>query len=76
MCLAVPMRIKKILEDNRALVEREKTELEINVSLLESPKVGDYVIVHAGFGLELLDLSEAESCLELFRQMARYAEEG
>ena len=76
MCLAVPMRIKKILSDNRARVERERTEMEINVSLLEDPKVGDYVIVHAGFGIELLDLSEAEGRLELFRQMARYAEEG
>ena len=76
MCLAVPMRIKKILGDNRALVKREKTVLEINVSLLDSPKVEDYVIVHAGFGIELLDLKEAEIRLELFRQMARHAEEG
>ena len=69
MCLAVPMRISCLLEDNKALVKQGETEIEISTSLLEKVEVGDYVIVHAGFGIDLLDLQEAEERLELFRQM-------
>ena len=69
MCLAVPMRISCLLEDNKALVKQGETQIEISTSLLEKVEVGDYVIVHAGFGIDLLDLQEAEERLELFRQM-------
>ena len=69
MCLAVPMRISCLLKDNKALVKQGETEIEISTSLLEKVEVGDYVIVHAGFGIDLLDLQEAEERLELFRQM-------
>jgi hydrogenase expression/formation protein HypC len=69
MCLAVPLCIEKILADGRARVKQGKAEIEIDVSLLENPRAGDYVIVHAGFGIDILDLEEAEARLELFRQM-------
>ena len=69
MCLAVPMRISCLLEDDKALVKQGETAIEISTSLLEKVEVGDYVIVHAGFGIDLLDLQEAEERLELFRQM-------
>jgi hydrogenase expression/formation protein HypC len=69
MCLAVPMQISCLLEDNKALVKQGEIEIEISTSLLEKVEVGDYVIVHAGFGIDLLDLQEAEERLELFRQM-------
>ncbi len=63
------MRISCLLKDNKALVKQGETEIEISTSLLEKVEVGDYVIVHAGFGIDLLDLQEAEERLELFRQM-------
>ena len=69
MCLAVPMQISCLLEDDKALVKQGEIEIEISTSLLEKVEVGDYVIVHAGFGIDLLDLQEAEERLELFRQM-------
>ncbi len=69
MCLAVPMQISCLLEDDKALVKQGEIEIKISTSLLEKVEVGDYVIVHAGFGIDLLDLQEAEERLELFRQM-------
>ena len=69
MCLAVPLEISKIISDEKALVKQGDTTLEINISLLEKPKPGDFVIVHAGFGIEVLDLEEAHERLNLFRQM-------
>ncbi len=40
----------------------------VNISLVEA-KVGDYVIVHAGYAIEVLDREEAERTLELFREL-------
>ena len=69
MCLAVPLEISEILDGHRALVDQGGSKLEINTSLLKDPKVGDFVIVHAGFAIETLDLEEAHERLDLFRQM-------
>ena len=69
MCLAVPMEIKEILNTEFALARQGSTEIEVNISLLEDLKSGDYVIVHAGFAIETLDLEEAEGRIELFRQL-------
>jgi hydrogenase expression/formation protein HypC len=69
MCLAVPMEITEIIGEHQALVQQGRTKLEINTSLLKDPKVGDFVIVHAGFGIEILDVTEARERLDLFRQI-------
>lgn len=69
MCLAVPMQISRVLDNDKAVVRQGETELEISTSLLQDVKVGDYVIVHAGFGIDILDLQEAEERLALFREM-------
>lgn len=67
MCLAVPMEIIQIKENGKALVKQESLELEIDVSLIENPGQGDYVIVHAGFAIEILDIEEAEERIKLFQ---------
>jgi hydrogenase expression/formation protein HypC len=69
MCLAVPMKIVKILEEGKALVKQDDLETEVYLSLIQAPNVGDYVIVHAGYAIDLLDLEEAEERLKLFRAL-------
>jgi hydrogenase expression/formation protein HypC len=69
MCLAVPMKIVTILEDGKALVKQDDLETEVDLTLIEDPKVGDYVIIHAGYAIDLLDLEEAEERLKLFQAM-------
>ena len=70
MCLATPMKIEKILEGKKAVVSQGTVSVKVDVSLLEDPRPGDHVIVHAGFAIETLTLAEAEERLELFRRMA------
>ena len=70
MCLATPMRIESILEGGRAIVSQGNVKVEIDVSLLHEPQPGDHVIVHAGYAIEILSLTEAEERLELFRRLA------
>jgi len=69
MCLAMPAKILALLEDSRARVDYGGVTREVNISLIEKPKVGEYVIVHAGYAIQTLDAAEAEETLELFRQM-------
>ena len=67
MCLAVPAEIKSI-EGTTAEVDFGGVIRSVNLSLV-SAKVGDYVIVHAGYAIEVLDREEAEKTLDLFREL-------
>ncbi len=51
MCLAVPAKIVK-LNGNDAIVEIEGVRRQSNVSLIQAPKIGDYVLLHAGFAIQ------------------------
>jgi len=75
MCLATPMRIEQLLPGGRAIVSQGNVKVEVNVSLLQNPKPGDHVIVHAGFAIETLSLVEAEERLALFRKLAELSGE-
>ena len=68
MCLALPM---KLVEHSgpHGFVEIGGARREIALTLTPEAKVGDYLIVHAGYSLEILDQEEAERTLSLYRQM-------
>ncbi len=68
MCLAIPMKVIKKDKD-KAIVESNGLRRGINISLLKNVKIGNYVIVHAGFAIEKLDEMRAKETLSLFRQM-------
>ncbi len=73
MCLAIPVCVTECLPDNKAKVRigEGETYMEISTLLLpEDAHVGDYLIVHAGFALRVLDPQEAQESLKLFRQIA------
>ena len=65
MCLAVPARIVE-LQDSTATISVEGALREVDVSLIEEPRLGDYVLVHAGFAIHKWDESEVEE-LEAIR---------
>jgi hydrogenase expression/formation protein HypC len=68
MCVAVPARVVRI-EGGTALVEVEGVRREASLLLLDDTKVGDYVIVHAGFAIQKLDEQEALTTLDLLREI-------
>lgn len=70
MCLAIPGKIIEIDSDhNHATVDYgDGTKRKINITLVE-PKKNDYVLVHAGFAIEIIDESEAKKTLALFKEM-------
>ena len=67
MCLAVPMKVIKIdRKKKRAIAEVNGVKREIPTMLLtDSFKVGDYVAVHVGYALEVMDIKTAKEIMEV-----------
>jgi hydrogenase expression/formation protein HypC len=69
MCLAIPVLIKSI-EDKEAEAEIGGITRRIGLWLTPEAKVGDYVLIHAGYAINILDQEEAEETLKLFEEIA------
>jgi hydrogenase expression/formation protein HypC len=69
MCLAVPALITKI-DETMAEVDLGGVATRVSVLLTPEAKVGDYVVMHAGYALSVLDTEEAEQTLQLLREIA------
>jgi hydrogenase expression/formation protein HypC len=74
MCLAVPAEIISI-DGNMAKVDFGGVARSVNISLVEA-RVGEYVIVHAGYAIQVMDREEAEKTLDLFREILDFEEAG
>ncbi len=69
MCLGVPLKIINIIDNEKAIAQLgEKTTLEINISLLDSVKEEDYVIVHAGFAISVLENEDATEIINIIKE--------
>lgn len=68
MCLGVPAKIIEV-EGDKALVEFGGASRKISIAMLPDAKVGDYVIVHAGYAISKVDEREALEELELWKKV-------
>jgi len=75
MCLAIPAKIIRI-DDNMGTIDMEGTRREVSLLLLEDAKIGDYVIVHAGFAIHKIDEAEAKESLKVLRELVSFMESG
>lgn len=73
MCLAIPSTIVKI-EDEMATIDVDGVKRKASLLLVEDAKVGDYVIVHAGFAIRKIDEEAALESLKYLREAAEFAE--
>jgi len=71
MCLAIPARVVELRENDLALVDLGGIRKEISLALVSGANVGDYVIVHVGYALGLIDPEEAQRTLEMFGELSR-----
>ena len=74
MCLAIPALIKSI-EGKEAEAEIGGITRRISLWLTPEAKVGDYVLLHTGYAINILDQEEAEETLELLGEIAALGEE-
>jgi hydrogenase expression/formation protein HypC len=73
MCLAVPAKIMKINGEVADVDFGEGILREVNITLVE-PRVGEYVLVHAGYAITVVDKEEAEETLRLWGEILRMQE--
>lgn len=71
MCLAVPVRVQEI-EGSEAVVEISGVKRKISLALTPEAIVGQYVLIHAGYAIGVLDEDEAQETLKLFEEMAAF----
>jgi hydrogenase expression/formation protein HypC len=64
MCLAIPMKIKRI-QGEFAQAESGRMLRQVNIQMLPNIKIGDFVIVHAGFAIQKLEPKRAKETLRL-----------
>lgn len=70
MCLALPALVVSLKEPDQAVVELDGVRKQISLTLTPEAQVGDYVIVHVGYAIGMLDPEEAQATLELFGELA------
>ena len=70
MCLAVPVRVIALLGEDWVDAEVGGVVSRVSIALIGETKLGDYLIVHAGFAITRLNVEEAEKTLALFAEIA------
>lgn len=75
MCLAIPMKIASLNEDRMAIVDVLGVTRKISLDLTPQAQVGDYVLVHAGFAIEVVDEQYAQETLDLIKEFPELAGE-
>lgn len=70
MCLAVPVLIVELLENEEAIVDMGGVRKNISTALLDGVAVGEYVILHVGYALSRINPEEAKKTLRLMQKGA------
>ncbi len=71
MCLAIPARIVELSGDD-AIVDAMGNQFRAKITLLENVKLGDLVLVHAGFAITLIDEEEAKKTWQLIAEIDNF----
>lgn len=71
MCLAIPARIVE-LEGDRAVVDAMGNRFKAKTTLLPKAKLGDLVLVHAGFAISMVDEEEAKKTWQLISEINEF----
>ena len=71
MCLAIPAKVVSRKEDKAQVDFGEGVLREVNITLVDA-RVGDYVLVHAGYAIQVLDQKEALETLSLWNEILEF----
>lgn len=70
MCLAVPARITRIEGPGQGTASYLGSDIKVNLTLVPQARRGDWVIIHAGFAISVMNAKEARETLRLFKDLA------
>lgn len=71
MCLAIPAEVKEIKGDSAIVDFGSGVLREVNMSLVDA-KIGQYVLVHVGYAIQVIDREEAQETLQLWEEILKY----
>ena len=71
MCLAIPAKVIKVQGDIAKVDFGEGVLRDVNVMLVDA-RVGEYVLVHAGYAIQVIDRKAAEETLQLWEELLKY----
>jgi hydrogenase expression/formation protein HypC len=74
MCLAIPAKVLNINGEKANVDFGQGVLREVNISLVEA-KIGDYVLVHAGYAIQLIEEKEAQETLSLWNSILEAGQE-
>lgn len=69
MCLAIPGKILEINDENVASINFDGIIRNASLDMLTDAKIGDYVLVHAGFAIEIINDEEAQKTINLIQEL-------
>ena len=69
MCLAIPGKILEI-DGNSALIDFDGIKQKVIIALIQNPEIGKYVIVHAGYAIEMMNEKDALESIEQWNELA------
>ena len=78
MCLAIPCKVIEIIEDDGekyAIAEYKGVKQKAKLTLLENVKVGDYILIHTGYALEVMSEEDAKLSLDAWEELFNALEE-
>ncbi len=70
MCLAVPIKVIE-LKGKKAIGEIEDVKRELDISLIPEVKIGEYVLLHAGFAIQIIDEDAAKEILSTWKDLLK-----
>lgn len=74
MCLGVPAIILEIGDNQTAVVDVQGNQVKVSVALTPEVEVGQHVLVHAGFAMEIIAEEEALKTMALLEELMEYGE--
>ncbi len=74
MCLAIPAQVKTIDNNHLAVVDILGVTRQVALDLTPSAAIGDYVLVHAGFAIEVVSEQDAQETLDLIKEFPELAD--
>ncbi len=72
MCLGVPAKVVEFVEGQMAVVDVDGNQVNISIQLVPQVKIGQYVLVHAGFAMDIVDESFAEETMRLLKELQHH----
>lgn len=69
MCVAFPMKVIELIDNNYAICEYEGIRRKVRIDLLKDVNIGDYVLIHVGFAIQKIDVEDAQKTIQIYKEL-------